>query len=156
MVMGDGFAWNGHTYDSLSKVAFAITGTKWNGPRFFGRGSAAVTVDRSEVAPAYRRAAHGGGRYKSPRVEQFLAVFDIYFSRHEQFRSLRFACQRACWRDHRAGVDVVQREKSNFLMTMFSHLISLKGSYHAKSHYYFYERCPDNRYCCANEFCNRS
>jgi Protein of unknown function (DUF2924) len=23
-------------YDSLSKVAFAITGTKWNGPRFFG------------------------------------------------------------------------------------------------------------------------
>ena len=36
MVMGDGFAWNGQTYDSLSKVAFAITGTKWNGPRFFG------------------------------------------------------------------------------------------------------------------------
>jgi hypothetical protein len=36
MVMADGFAWNGGTYDSLSKVAFAITGTKWNGPRFFG------------------------------------------------------------------------------------------------------------------------
>jgi hypothetical protein len=36
MVMPDGFAWNGQTYDSLSKVAFAITGTKWNGPRFFG------------------------------------------------------------------------------------------------------------------------
>jgi hypothetical protein len=36
MVMVDGFAWNGQTYDSLSKVAFAITGTKWNGPRFFG------------------------------------------------------------------------------------------------------------------------
>ena len=36
MVMSDGFAWNGQTYDSLSKVAFAITGTKWNGPRFFG------------------------------------------------------------------------------------------------------------------------
>jgi hypothetical protein len=35
-VMADGFAWNGQTYDSLSKVAFAITGTKWNGPRFFG------------------------------------------------------------------------------------------------------------------------
>jgi hypothetical protein len=32
MVMPDGFAWNGQTY----KVAFAITGTKWNGPRFFG------------------------------------------------------------------------------------------------------------------------
>ena len=36
MVMSDGFARNGQTYDSLSKVAFAITGTKWNGPRFFG------------------------------------------------------------------------------------------------------------------------
>jgi hypothetical protein len=36
MVMSDGFAWNGQTYESLSKVAFAITGTKWNGPRFFG------------------------------------------------------------------------------------------------------------------------
>ncbi len=36
MVMADGFAWNGQTYDSLSKVAFAITGTRWNGPRFFG------------------------------------------------------------------------------------------------------------------------
>ena len=36
MVMPDGYAWNGRTFDSLSKVAFAITGTKWNGPRFFG------------------------------------------------------------------------------------------------------------------------
>jgi Protein of unknown function (DUF2924) len=36
MVMPDGFALNGQTYDSLSKVAFAITGTNWNGPRFFG------------------------------------------------------------------------------------------------------------------------
>lgn len=36
MVMANGFAWNGGTYDSLSKVALAITGTKWNGPRFFG------------------------------------------------------------------------------------------------------------------------
>jgi hypothetical protein len=36
MVMADGFAWNGQTYGSLSKVAFAITGTRWSGPRFFG------------------------------------------------------------------------------------------------------------------------
>src|SRR5580704_13479844 len=34
MVMPDGYAWNGQTYDSFSKVAFAITGTKWNGWRF--------------------------------------------------------------------------------------------------------------------------
>ena len=36
MVMADGFAWNGKTFDSLSAVAFAITGTRWNGHRFFG------------------------------------------------------------------------------------------------------------------------
>src|SRR6516165_9033446 len=36
MVLADGFAWNGQAYDSLTKIAFAITGTRWNGPRFFG------------------------------------------------------------------------------------------------------------------------
>ena len=35
-VLADGFAWNGKTYPSLSKVAVAITGTRWNGPKFFG------------------------------------------------------------------------------------------------------------------------
>ena len=36
MVVNEGFAWNGGTYDSLSKIASAITGTRWNGSRFFG------------------------------------------------------------------------------------------------------------------------
>lgn len=31
-----GFGWEGRTYSSLSEIAFEITGTKWNGPRFFG------------------------------------------------------------------------------------------------------------------------
>jgi hypothetical protein len=35
-VLPDGFSWNGKTYPSLSKIAFAMTGTRWNGPRFFG------------------------------------------------------------------------------------------------------------------------
>jgi hypothetical protein len=35
-VLADGFAWNGKTYPSLSRVAFAITGTRWSGPKFFG------------------------------------------------------------------------------------------------------------------------
>lgn len=35
-VVDDGFLWDGATYPSLSKVALAITGTRWNGPRFFG------------------------------------------------------------------------------------------------------------------------
>src|SRR5262249_43807027 len=35
-VLDKGFAWNGKTYRSLSAVAFALTGTRWSGPRFFG------------------------------------------------------------------------------------------------------------------------
>jgi hypothetical protein len=36
MVLDEGFAWNGRTYGSLSAVAKAMTGTNWNGQRFFG------------------------------------------------------------------------------------------------------------------------
>ena len=35
-VLEDGFALNGKIYNSLSEIAFTITGTKWSGPRFFG------------------------------------------------------------------------------------------------------------------------
>ena len=35
-VVDNGFCWEGRRYESLSKIAYAITGTKWNGPRFFG------------------------------------------------------------------------------------------------------------------------
>jgi hypothetical protein len=31
-----GYVWNGTSYRSLSGVARAITGKRWNGPRFFG------------------------------------------------------------------------------------------------------------------------
>jgi hypothetical protein len=36
MAQEEGFVWNGATFKSLSQVARAITGTRWNGPRFFG------------------------------------------------------------------------------------------------------------------------
>ncbi|WP_245294166.1 DUF2924 domain-containing protein [Methylobrevis pamukkalensis] len=36
MVVPGGFAWNGETHASLSVIARRITGTSWNGPRFFG------------------------------------------------------------------------------------------------------------------------
>jgi hypothetical protein len=35
-VVQGGFRWDGRTYKSLSAAATAITGAKWNGPRFFG------------------------------------------------------------------------------------------------------------------------
>ena len=36
MILDDGYAWNDCAYRSLSQVAKAITGTNWNGHRFFG------------------------------------------------------------------------------------------------------------------------
>jgi hypothetical protein len=35
-VVPDGFAYDGKTYESLSQIARQITGSRWNGPRFFG------------------------------------------------------------------------------------------------------------------------
>jgi hypothetical protein len=44
MILEDSFAWNGQTFGSLSQIAKAMTGTNWNGHRFFGlrQGKAAV------------------------------------------------------------------------------------------------------------------
>jgi hypothetical protein len=36
MVVPDGFCWQGQIFTSLSTIARKITGTSWNGPRFFG------------------------------------------------------------------------------------------------------------------------
>jgi hypothetical protein len=36
IVLKDGFGWQGRKFKSLSAVARAITGTRWNGYRFFG------------------------------------------------------------------------------------------------------------------------
>ena len=43
-VTDDGFLLDGKTYRSLSAVATAITGVRWNGPRFF-------KLDEAERAP---------------------------------------------------------------------------------------------------------
>ena len=55
MVVADGFAWEGQTYDSLSSAALAITGTKWNGPRFFGLRAATSASGRPGSPGAARR-----------------------------------------------------------------------------------------------------
>ena len=47
-----GFAHDGRTYASLSEIATEITGTKWNGPRFFGLRSAPVRPATERVANA--------------------------------------------------------------------------------------------------------
>src|SRR5260370_27496425 len=60
MVMSNGFAWNGRTYDSLSKVAFAITGTNWNGPRFFGLRMLRSRIGSSNPAGQHKQAIVNG------------------------------------------------------------------------------------------------
>ena len=71
MVMDDGFAWNGSTYASLSEIARAITGTRWNGPLFFGlRATRAAEASRagainSRQAPADARDATSAGRARA-------------------------------------------------------------------------------------------
>jgi hypothetical protein len=42
VVVPDGFLWSGQTYASLSVIARNITGTSWNGPKFFGLGVASA------------------------------------------------------------------------------------------------------------------
>lgn len=43
VIVPDGYLWNGKTFSSLSTIAKKITGTNWNGPRFFGlRGSSPI------------------------------------------------------------------------------------------------------------------
>ena len=61
-VVPDGYVWGETTYPSLSTIARAITGTNWNGPRFFGlrlppNGSAKANTQRA--APKRRSAVPG-------------------------------------------------------------------------------------------------
>jgi Protein of unknown function (DUF2924) len=71
-VLADGFVYDGVTYSNLSEIAGLVTGTRWNGPRFFGLRSkmqendetaASDAADRikrkAETAPA--RSGHMGG-----------------------------------------------------------------------------------------------
>jgi hypothetical protein len=52
----DGFIWREKTYPSLSMIAREITGTGWNGPRFFGVRIADADKDESEVVANAARA----------------------------------------------------------------------------------------------------
>jgi hypothetical protein len=73
MILEEGFAWNGQTFGSLSQIAKAMTGTNWNGHRFFGlrQGKTApadVGTDRRESrnGTAVCRANGASARDASP------------------------------------------------------------------------------------------
>jgi|KBSSwiStaDraftv2_1062776.scaffolds.fasta_scaffold80665_2 hypothetical protein len=63
LVLDDGFAFEGKTYPSLTRIAHLITGAHWSGPRFFGLNrkpspGAGVPSEVDGFASA-REAAHG-------------------------------------------------------------------------------------------------
>ena len=65
-VIPGGFVWREATYASLSKVARAITGTAWNGPRFFGLRGPGNSADERGFAPVKPTEAprkHRAGRF---------------------------------------------------------------------------------------------
>ncbi len=60
-VMADGFAYEGVTYSNLSEIAVLITGTRWNGPRFFGL---RTKPDEPSAPPARKPQLAGGSDYR--------------------------------------------------------------------------------------------
>src|SRR6202045_1309280 len=54
-----GYVWREATYASLSSIARAITGTAWNGPRFFGLRIDKGTTVSSDAADASPGAPNG-------------------------------------------------------------------------------------------------
>jgi hypothetical protein len=82
MVLADGYAYDGRTFGNLSEIAVLITGTRWNGPRFFGLRSKAeesetpagtvpprATNGKTTVASAPSRHLGGGSDYRKLKAE---------------------------------------------------------------------------------------
>ena len=73
MILEEGFAWNCRTFGSLSQIAKAMTGTNWNGHRFFGLRQGKFDAAkhgrdrRKGEASAGARTAHGASLGNPPR-----------------------------------------------------------------------------------------
>jgi hypothetical protein len=59
-IVGDGFLWQERTYPNLSTIARAITGTNWNGPRFFGLRQAGRGKVRKAIGELHARGQEAG------------------------------------------------------------------------------------------------
>ena len=81
IVLADGFAYDGKTFGNLSEIAVLITGTRWNGPRFFGlRATAQESADptrtgragqanrKTGTVPSRSRKLGGGSDYRKLRA----------------------------------------------------------------------------------------
>jgi hypothetical protein len=59
MILEEGFAWKGQTFGSLSQIAKAMTGTPWNGHRFFGLRQGKTSA--ADVGSDRRKSRNGTG-----------------------------------------------------------------------------------------------
>jgi hypothetical protein len=65
MILEDGFAWNGQTFGSLSQIAKAMTGTNWNGHRFFGLRQGRIAAEARELRKSRKEATASTPRHVS-------------------------------------------------------------------------------------------
>jgi len=61
-VAKSGFTYRDCTYTSLSEIARKITGTRWNGPRFFGLRGANDSTDGADTRLEYRNQINGANQ----------------------------------------------------------------------------------------------
>ena len=69
-VLNDGFAWNGTTYTSLSRIAREITGTSWNGHVFFGGRDKSLANRRTYTEPTHNKQTHDKQVSVLPKMPQ--------------------------------------------------------------------------------------
>jgi hypothetical protein len=106
MVIADGLLWQGQIYSSLSTIALIITGTSWNGPRFFGlRGGVdpapssaaaheAIGCGDVSVIHSHGRGGHRGASSVTVAVSTEFR-FGLFISRlfREGLSHLEFICR---------------------------------------------------------------
>jgi Protein of unknown function (DUF2924) len=79
-VHADGFAYDGKTFGNLSEIAVLITGTRWNGPRFFGLRSKTAEGDHPE--PSSRAETARGTAGTAPKHSSHLGGGSDYRKRN--------------------------------------------------------------------------
>ena len=84
-VVANGYVWHETTYASLSTIARTITGTSWNGPRFFGLrsgGEPTASMDKNFSESRTRRRAADN----QPRVQDALREKEDFDSPQRDLR----------------------------------------------------------------------
>jgi Protein of unknown function (DUF2924) len=111
-VVANGFVWREATYASLSTIARAITGTNWNGPRFFGLRIDKETTISPDAADPPPRFPNGGTLPQATSAQRFVSVHAAVYNTfnvqrhlisrttHRRFRT----AAHQCWREATAAV----------------------------------------------------